>query len=60
MERIYRILSDELSEQPIPTAEGIANTRRMALPRMPELADFNPLVMWDLSFARAASTKRAR
>jgi hypothetical protein len=60
MERIYRILSDELSEQPIPTAEGIANTRRMALPRMPELADFNPLVMWDLSFARAALTKRAR
>jgi ABC-type nitrate/sulfonate/bicarbonate transport system substrate-binding protein len=58
MERIYRILRDELSEQPIPTAEGIANTRRMALPRMPELADFNPLVMWDLSFARAALVKR--
>jgi hypothetical protein len=26
----------------------------MALIRMPELEDFNPLVMWDLSFARAA------
>ena len=54
MERIYGILRDELSEQPIPTPEGIANTRRMALLRMPELKDFNPLVMWDLSFARAA------
>jgi hypothetical protein len=30
----------------------------MALLRMPELKDFNPLVMWDLSFARAAM-KRA-
>jgi hypothetical protein len=58
MERIYGILRDELSEQPIPTPEGIANTRRMALSRMPELTDFNPLVMWDLSFARAAA-KRA-
>ena len=59
MERVYQILRGELSEQPIPTAEGIANTRRMALLRMPELADFNPLVMWDLSFARAALKTRA-
>ena len=58
MERLYFILRDELSEQPIPTAEGIANTRRMALLRMPELGDFNPLVMWDLSFAREAMKQR--
>lgn len=58
MQRVYGILRDELSELPIPTAEGIANTRRMALARMPELADFNPLVMWDLSFARAALKSR--
>jgi NMT1/THI5 like protein len=57
MERIYGILRDELSEQPIPTCESIANTRRMALSRMPELKEFNPLLMWDLSFARAAATK---
>jgi ABC-type nitrate/sulfonate/bicarbonate transport system substrate-binding protein len=59
MERIYGILRAELSEQPIPTPEGIANTRRMALPRMPELKDFNPLLMWNLSFAREAARKRA-
>jgi hypothetical protein len=59
MERTYGILREELSEMPIPTAEGIANTRRMALLRMPELGDFNPLVMWDLSFAREAIKKRA-
>jgi hypothetical protein len=58
MERLYDILREELSEQPIPTPEGIANTRRMALTRIPELKDFNPLAMWDLSFARAA-LKRA-
>jgi hypothetical protein len=58
MERIYGILRDELSEQPIPTLDGIANTRRMAVVRMPELKDFNPLVMWDLSFARAALARR--
>lgn len=59
MERTYEILRGELSEQPMPTPEGIANTRRMALLRMPELADFNPLVMWDLSFARATLQARA-
>jgi ABC-type nitrate/sulfonate/bicarbonate transport system substrate-binding protein len=58
MERLYEILRRELSEEPIPSAEGIANTRRMALPRMPELGSFNPLVMWDLSFARAVAAKR--
>ncbi len=59
MERLYGVLREELSEQPIPTPEGIANTRRMALIRMPELKDFTPLLMWYLSFARAASGKRA-
>jgi hypothetical protein len=58
MERVYAILAGELSEAPMPSAEGISNTRRMRLPRNPELADFNPLVMWDLSFARAALARR--
>jgi ABC-type nitrate/sulfonate/bicarbonate transport system substrate-binding protein len=56
MERIYNILRGELSETPLPTAEGIANTRRMAVARTPELAGFNTLAMWDLSFAREALT----
>ena len=58
MAHIYNILRSELSEMPIPTAEGISNTRRMAVSRAPELADFNTLVMWDLSFAREALRKR--
>jgi len=54
MARIYDILAGELSEAPLPSAEGISNTRRMRLARDPDLAGFNPLVMWELSFARAA------
>jgi hypothetical protein len=52
MERTYDILREELSEEPVPSAEGISNTRRMRLPKSPELASFNPLEMWDLGFAR--------
>jgi ABC-type nitrate/sulfonate/bicarbonate transport system substrate-binding protein len=52
MERTYDILREELSDEPVPSAEGISNTRRMRLPKSPELAPFNPLEMWDLSFAR--------
>lgn len=54
LERFYEILKDELSEFPIPSAEGIANTLRMRLDRSPELSSFNPLLMWDFSFVREA------
>ena len=51
LERTYEILRDELSDVPVPSVEGVSNTRRMTLARSDELADFNPLLMWDLSFA---------
>ena len=51
VERLYEIIRDELSDRPVPSVEGLRNMRRMALPASPELADFNPLLMWDLSFA---------
>jgi hypothetical protein len=53
---ILEILRHELSPQPIPTAAGIATAHRMRLRQSPGLAGFNPLTMWDLSFARTAST----
>ena len=55
MERIYAILRDELSEQPMPTLDALSNTHRMRFSRDPALARFNPLLMWDLSFAREAA-----
>jgi ABC-type nitrate/sulfonate/bicarbonate transport system substrate-binding protein len=59
LERAYAILRDELSPWPVPSAEAIANLRRMRLPTAPELLDFNPLLMWDLRFARRAQQRRA-
>jgi ABC-type nitrate/sulfonate/bicarbonate transport system substrate-binding protein len=58
LERIYRIMRDELADVPIPTAMGIANAWRMRLASSPELRDFNPMLMWDLSFAREALETR--
>lgn len=54
VERLYQLLRDELADVPLPTGQGIANALRMRLPTEPHLAAFNPLLMWDLSFARQA------
>jgi ABC-type nitrate/sulfonate/bicarbonate transport system substrate-binding protein len=52
--RIYEAMRDELADVPLPTAEAIANTRRMLLAVEPALQTYNPLLMWDFSFAREA------
>jgi len=51
LERTYDILRDELSDAPVPSAQGILNTYRMVLARSPELASYNPLLGWDLTIA---------
>lgn len=56
--RIENVIRAELAPVPIPTAAGIATAHRMRLRQAPELASFNPLTMWDLSFARRASQDR--
>ncbi len=58
LEFTYQILRDELSEAPLPSPEGISNTMRMRLDSSPELTSFNPVVMWDFSFAREAMKRR--
>ena len=58
LKTIFTILSNELSVYPIPSADGISNTRRMTLFNSPELKHFNTLPMWDMSFARAALNRR--
>ncbi len=57
---VYRILRDELSEQPVPTNEAIRNTHRMRLSRNPELADFDPFSMWNLDLAAEARAGETR
>ncbi|WP_432838509.1 ABC transporter substrate-binding protein [Dactylosporangium sp. CA-092794] len=57
--RLQAILRDELSELPVPTPEGVSIARRIRLGSAPELEHYNPMIMWDLSFARRAMDRRA-
>jgi ABC-type nitrate/sulfonate/bicarbonate transport system substrate-binding protein len=59
LEQVYRAMRDELADMPVPTAEALANTRRMLLDVAPELRTYNPLLMWDFSFAREAQRRAA-
>ena len=49
-----RRLREEVGPVPIPTLRGIQNALEVIVARFPDLAGFNPLLMWDLSFARKA------
>ena len=51
---LHRKLVEGMSYPPLPTAEGIINAYRLQIDAAPEMVDFNPLLMWDLSFARHA------
>ena len=51
LERLWEILSEEIAETPMPTAEAISNFHKMTFPAYEELKDYNPLTMWDTSFA---------
>ncbi|MFI5958982.1 ABC transporter substrate-binding protein [Cryptosporangium sp. NPDC051539] len=57
--RLQEILRDELSDQPVPTPEGVSIARRIRLGSAPELQRYNPMIMWDLGFARRAIEKRS-
>lgn len=50
--------SAEIAANPLPTADGIRNAYDVAHVRYKELDGYNPLEMWDLSFARAAMRDR--
>ena len=58
--RILPVLRDELAPLPVPTAEGVSVAWRIRLDTAPELREYNPMIMWDLSFARSAIAQRAR
>jgi ABC-type nitrate/sulfonate/bicarbonate transport system substrate-binding protein len=50
----------EIAPLPIPTAHGIANAYDVAVPQFPDVAGFNSLEMWDLSFAREILNERQK
>lgn len=58
VERLYGLLREEVAVHPVPTAEGIRTAHRLRARTSPEMAGYNPLLMWDLSFAREASRTR--
>jgi ABC-type nitrate/sulfonate/bicarbonate transport system substrate-binding protein len=57
-ERFCAVQRAEIAPLPIPTAQGIANAYDVALPQFPDVAGFNSLEMWDLSFAREILNSR--
>ena len=59
-EWIYPLLRDELAATPVPPALGVYNAQRIRFSTNPELKEFNPMLMWDLSFARRSIAKRAQ
>lgn len=59
-EWLYPLLREELAEYPVPPAAGVHNAHRIRFSTNPELRDFNPMLMWDLSFARASMAKHKR
>ena len=74
LESLYEILREELAEYPVPAPEGILNALRVVRGESagrPQREthtyeddvlppSFNPLLMWDLSFAREALRTRGR
>ncbi|MFC0527639.1 ABC transporter substrate-binding protein [Phytohabitans kaempferiae] len=56
---LYDLLREEIAPDPVPTPAGIGTAHRLRSRTAPELAGYNPLLMWDLSFARAARRDRA-
>ena len=72
LRQLYEILRDELAEYPVPHPAAILNALRVVRgesagrPKREERhyedevvpASFNPLLMWDLSFAREALRTR--
>lgn len=59
-EWLYPLLREELAKYPIPPAAGVHNAHRIRFSTNPELRDFNPMLMWDLSFARTSMASRTR
>jgi hypothetical protein len=60
LEAVYTRLVEGFSDIPVPTAEGIINAHRLQMGSSPEIDQFNPLLMWDFSFAREALRTQSR
>ncbi len=52
MDLAYQTQANRLEPKPYPTLEAIQNVFALAVKIKPEIADFNPLSLWDLHYLR--------
>jgi ABC-type nitrate/sulfonate/bicarbonate transport system substrate-binding protein len=52
VEGLYQEWTQSLERKPYPSIEAIANVFQLALRRNPEIANFNPLAMWNTHYIR--------
>jgi ABC-type nitrate/sulfonate/bicarbonate transport system substrate-binding protein len=52
VERLYQEWAQSLERKPYPSLAAIANVFHLAVRRNPEIADYNPLALWDTHFVR--------
>jgi ABC-type nitrate/sulfonate/bicarbonate transport system substrate-binding protein len=53
LEAFYEERVHEYQRKPYPTSQAIQNVFQLGLKESPQMADFNPLVMWDMHHLRA-------
>jgi hypothetical protein len=53
LETFYEEGAEVLYRKPYPTPEAIQNVFQLGVKDTPEVAGFNPLVMWDMHYLRA-------
>jgi ABC-type nitrate/sulfonate/bicarbonate transport system substrate-binding protein len=56
LQNLFGMLRDELADAPVPKPEGVLNAHRV-IRDSDETRRFNPMLMWDLSFAREAARR---
>ena len=52
VDTLYREWRQSLERKPYPSLQAIGNVFRLALRRDPDIADFNPLALWNLHYVR--------
>ena len=52
VETVYEEWAGSLERKPYPSLQAISNVFQLAVRRNPEIADYNPLALWDTHFVR--------
>jgi hypothetical protein len=58
VETLYEEWVHSLERKPYPSVEAITNVFQLAVRRNPEIANFNPLALWDSHYVRELDDSR--